>query len=642
MDVRLYRFWIVGCLLLAVALDLMAEPRLGLTPEKRDSLRGAMDNPGDPRHAIYQLLRARVEAPETWWNRDEGNWNYGRSYLASASAFLYALNGEARLAQQSYDTLRAIYEDPDPDRRLPHEGYGLSRATVGLGLAYTWDWAREGLDEQQRAWLRARMLEALDAWPEYRHANLETEHQGSNWVSVCRGGELILMLAAGEETRRAERYAFLKQSLLRHMRNFDEIGVSQEGIGYTAYGGIFLLRALLALRDVGDTALEEEAARHAWWKQAMYAGSFAQLPAETGRAWLMSGVGGPGIGDEGWASLLLGFVPKADLPYFLWWYQRHMGALAPGPAQQRYDPRRDGQVWAMLLYPERSPVLDPTRVYPTGIRGAAGQVLLRNRWRNAGDIQVSVHADTQHHSHAWDQPEVFSVHVLAHGETWLGGPGKEKEPRHFTTLLVDGRHARERGGVADNGALKRVELFPDGALVVVDGGEQYRQLGVKSAERQVLVHFHPESDDLLLSTLDRIESDEPHTYTWQANLGGPGESRPVVRDRRFLPVLNQPFVFMGGGWPVCSVLGEIPDMQETEELQIHYGDPIRIQRRGTNAELWVQLTWRCVGGAFDPRGAVVEAPHLDAKVERGEDGGLLLRRGPMGPLTPPTASVPQQ
>ncbi len=521
---------------------------------------------------------------------------------------------------------------------MPHEGYGLSRATVGLGLAYTWDWARDGLSAPQQDWLRARISEALDAWPGYQHANLEAEHQGSNWVSVCRGGELILLLAAGQETARAERYAFLKQSLERHMRNFDEIGVSQEGIGYTAYGGIFLLRALLALRDVGDESLEEEAARHQWWKQAMYAGSFSAVAAGPSRAWLMSGVGGPSIGDEGWASLLMGFVPQPQMPFYLWWYNRHMGPLSPGPEDSRFDPGRDGQVWAMLLYPPDVAEQDPTRVYPSGITGGAGQVLLRNRWRNQGDVLVSVHADTRHHSHAWDQPETFSIHVLAHGETWLGGPNKLREPQHFSTLLVDGRHARETGGAEDNGVMRRVVFFPLGALVQMDGGEQYRQLGVKRVERQVLVHFHPNSQDLLLSTLDRVESDEPHTYTWQANLGEPGHERPVVRDRRFRPVLNQPFVFMGGGWPVCSVMGELPEAGESEAYRIRYGDPIRVETRGTNAELWVQLTWRCVGGAVDGRGAILEAPHLDAKVTRDADGNLMLLIGGAGAAERPGAS----
>ncbi len=602
-------------------------PRLGLKPEKREAMRAAARNPEDPRYAIFQLLRARVDQPDSWWKREEPNWNYGRAYLATASSFAYQVTGETRYAQLAYDTLRAVYEDPDPDLRLPHEGYGLSRATVGLGLAYTWDWARDAYSGEQREWLRGRILEALDAWPSYRHANLETEHQGSNWVSVCRGGELILMLAAGEETARAERYTFLKRSLQQHMRNFDEIGVSQEGIGYTGYGGIFLLRALLALRDAGDLELEEEAARHEWWKQAMYAGSFSTVSASAGRAWLMSGVGGPGIGDEGWASLLLGFVPEAHRPHFLWWYNRHLGASAVGPAEWRFDPRRDGQVWAMLLYPADVTEQDPTGVYPSGITGSAGQVLLRNRWRNRGDVQVSVHADLRHHSHAWDQPEALSVHVLAHGETWLGGPGKEREPQHFSTLLVDGRHARENWGVPDSGAMKKVLFFPTGALVAMEGGEQYRQLGVKRVERQVLVHFHANSDDLLLSTLDRIESDVPHTYTWQANMGEPGQTRMVVRDRRFRPVLNQPFVMMGGGWPVCSLVGELPGASETEGFRIRYGDPVRIERDGTDAEIWVQLSWRCVGGRQDQRGAIIESPHLNGTVSRDAEGNLALQFG---------------
>nr|MCU0228144.1 hypothetical protein [Bryobacterales bacterium] len=389
--------------------------------------------------------------------------------------------------------------------------------------------------------------------------------------------------------------------------------------------GIFLLRALLALRDVGDTDLEEEAARHAWWRQAMYAGSFSSVSASAARAWLMSGVGGPAIGDEGWASLLLAFAPQDQLPYFLWWYNRHLGATSTGDVAWRFDPRRDGQVWAMLLYPSDVREQDPTGIFPSGITGSAGQVLLRNRWRNQGDVQVAVHADLRHHSHAWDQPEALSVHVLAHGETWLGGPGKETAPQHFSTLLVDGRHARDKGGVRDGGLMSKVLFFPQGALIAMEGGEQYRQLGVRKVERQVLVHFHPNSDDLLLSTLDRIESDDPHTYTWQANIGEPGQSRIVVRDRRFRPSLNQPFVLMGGGWPVCSLVGELPGAADAEGYRIRYGDPVRIQRDGASLEIWVQLAWRCVGGRTGPGGAIIESPHLNGTVGRDAQGNLALQ-----------------
>lgn len=631
----LFRQGVAFLLLLPLCSALHAETRLGLTPARLASVRAAAEDPTDPRHAIYQLLRAPVdESAET-----EGD--HGSSFAAIRAAFLYKLTGEASYARQAYDVLRGVYEAAP----IPHEREGRARAVVSLGLAYTWDWARQALSAGERAWLQARVREMLDSWPDYRHEDLAAGKEGDSFTAVCRGSELVLMLAAREEASRVARYQKLKQLLRLHMEGFDEIGVSPEGSAYPADGGPFLLRALLALRDAGDAELEAEAAKHAWWKQAMYAGAFSQRADGSSRNWLMSGSGGPGIGDAGWASLLLGFVPREDLPYFLWWYAHHMGTASPGGEASRYDPHGDGRVWALLLYPPRAPMLDPTGVYGSGIRGAAGQVLLRNRWRNRADIQVSIHAGSWPAGRHLGPPETFSIRVLAHGETWIGGPGGETGAPHFSTLLVDGRppempaHADGENATL-GGAIRRAEFWPDGAYVVVDGGEPYRALGASRAERHMLVHFHPASDDLLLDTLDRVESAEPHTYTWQLNLGEPGETRRVARDRRLTPMLNQPFVFLGGGWPLCSVVGEV--MDASEDLKMQYQDPIRVERRGTRAEIRMQMSWRCSGGAFAPNSAaMLEFPRLPGEVIRAPDGGLALERPRGQPLALPLPSQPR-
>ena len=40
-----------------------------------------------------------------------------------------------RYAELAYKSLHLVFEDPDPKRRVPHDGYGLSRAMMGLVLA---------------------------------------------------------------------------------------------------------------------------------------------------------------------------------------------------------------------------------------------------------------------------------------------------------------------------------------------------------------------------------------------------------------------------------------------------------------------------------------------------------------------------
>src|SRR5690606_17468743 len=110
-----------------------------------------------------------------------------------------------------------------------------------------------------------------------------------------------------------------------------------------------------------------------------------------------------------------------------------------------------------------------------------------------------------------------------------------------STLLVDGRAPASSDGAG--GSIRQAEFWLDGAYIVVEGSAAYRSLGVKRAERHVLIHFDALSNDLLLNTLDRVEADRPHSYTWQMNLGEPNETRRVVRDRRLTPIRNQAFVF---------------------------------------------------------------------------------------------------
>ncbi len=611
-------------LLLALCPLLHAEARLGLTADRLASVRKAIDDPAETRHAIYRALRASVDSPK------QPDAAIDPFFSAIRASLLHKLTAEPRYAAQAYQHLRGAYTS-DP---APHQADWPVRAAASLGLAYTWDWSA-GASAADRAWLKDRITEMLAAWPAYQHEDLTPGLEGLSAHAACRGSELVLLLAAGEETRQSSRYRALKQDLLLHMQRFDEIGASSEGSVYPANGGTYLLRALLALRDVGDLELEAEAAKHAWWRQAMYSGAFSLRPDGAQRNWLMSGAGGPSIGDAGWASLLLAFVPRPNVPYFLWWYEHHAGAASPGDENLRYDPQADGRVWALLLYPEQTPMLDPTGVFPSGIRGTSGQVLIRNRWRNRSDIQIAIHAGAPLSSNLPGPSETFRLQVLAHGETWIGGPDTPANPGEASTLLVDGQAPASptptlstipTGAKTQGGSIRSAEFWLDGAYVVLDGGEAYRSLGVDQAERHVLVHFHPASDDLLLNTLDRVESTGLHSYTWQANLGEPGEKRRVARDRRLSPTLNPAFVFVGGGWPLCSVVGQPLDTRE--DLKIQYQDPVRATFSGTKAELRMQLTWHCSGGAFAPgSSAILESPRLIGEIVRTAEGGLTLKRG---------------
>lgn len=550
------------CLLLA------AQPRLLLDASKAAQIRQLASVEGSPHQQMLELLRQRVESGAAI--SDAQNANYGHAYQATMAAFLHLLTADKRHCQLAYDALESVYRNANSETILLEQGYGLARATVGSGFAYAYDWCRAAWSPTQTAWVAARLRAGLDAWVDFRHANVEADHKGSNWVSVCRSGELLMLLALRLEKERPDRYALLKNDLLRHMQNFDELGVSQEGIGYTGYGGIFLLRALLTLRSVGDHDLDAEASRHHWWKQAMYSGTFHD--AGNGRIWLMSGVSNSGIGDEGWASLLFAFTPPDHLPHFKWWYERHMGRLSPGPAQRRFDPRREGVIWAMLCYPANIPEQDPTGILPPAVAGSGGLVFFRNRWQDADDLLLSFHADTQWHSHAWDQPEALQFQLFAYGASFAGGPEKTRDPRNFSTLLVDGRHVGERA----RGTVGRLESFtakPNGGVAIATGGSQYASLGV-DVTRSFTVEFQPGNRARLIFR-DQLRAPAQHRYTWQMNLGNHASDGGIRSNDAFQ--LASARGSLSGKILLPATASLIP------------GDPLRVENSGADVDFHVEL-----------------------------------------------------
>ncbi|MFH5885418.1 hypothetical protein ACG2F4_13990 [Halalkalibaculum sp. DA3122] len=490
--------------------------------DRLQQIRQAVEVEGSHHAEAFQLLKEKVKDGYEAFGATESNWNYARSYLAQSAAFLYQLTGNEKYADIAYETLVAVHEDPDPDGRLPEEGYGLSRATVGMGFALAYDWLHDAWSAEQRAYIRQKIVTALDAWEEYYHANIDHTY-GSNWTAVCRGGELIMMLAVGEEKSRSERYETIKEHLKKHIRNgYDNLGVTQEGIGYTSYGGIFLLPAIYAAQSVGDDELYQAARSIDWHRQAIYAGSFAGIPQNgtmTGhKIYLMSGVGGPAINEEGWASLLLNWAPEEDLPYYLWWYDRHTGKLAVprDDPSQRYDFKRQGTIWAMLYYPEELEAKDPTGVYPKAIRSGWGTTLFRNRWKNPDDIFANLIADGSDHSHAWSQTEAGQLGLIGFQKMFIGGPNKERAPRYYSKVLMNGKTGAEN----TTGRQVHFEQYENGGYSVIDGGAQYGKLGVDRYRRHMLVQFaDPEKNEALVAVADRLEADSTMSYTWNLNYG---------------------------------------------------------------------------------------------------------------------------
>jgi len=570
-------------------------PRLFLKPDKVAEIRDAIAKKGSHHAEVFDALKEYVDTKGRQPHDPASkNWNYDRAYMARSAACLHVITGEKKYAALAFDVLKDVHDKPDPDRRLPDEvkTYGLAKATVGEGFALAYDWCYNAWSQDQREYVRDVLKRSLDVWPKYSHSQLQVE-RGSNWAAVCRGAELVMLLASHEDKARPDRQKYLIGQLTRHMAvTYGPGGLSQEGIGYTGYGGIYLLEACYALAETGDDTLTKQLSKHAFWKLQMFAAS-SIVKDEHQRRYIQQGVSGPTIGDEGWASLTLRSVAKDDLPHFGWFYDRHMGRLAPGTPAQKYDPRRAAWVWALLCYPPGLESKNPAEaVGHAHFDVKVGGFFFRNRWQDENDILCAIYSDLANHK-AWDKREATGIRLLAHGTPFFGGPGKSDGAGLHSRLLVDGKSDAGKDS-GKNGQNVAAESNDHGGYVVVGGGSTYKSLGVDDLRRHLLVDFSLGEDTAVLSTLDRVKSGKSHTYTWNANLGD-DKSDGGIKVTSGSEGGRPTFLLNGkNGWVKGWVL-------HPADAKVKAGDPLQIELKGTNADIWVAML---VGGGAPPKGSI--------------------------------------
>ncbi|MFP4106917.1 MAG: hypothetical protein ACLFVU_12615, partial [Phycisphaerae bacterium] len=586
---------VLSAVLLSTAVSLAEEvshPRLFLTEKKVQSLRKAIEVKGSHHQRAYAALKARVDGHIAEKDMYGGS-KYWPSYVAREAALLSVIGPEKdrkKYATLACDVWRYVYGKGH--KVSPVRGSGLAKGMMSLGLGLSYDWCYNTWTDEQREYVQKKVDEALKAWPGARHPNVSGK-MVSNWAAVMRGGEMVLRLAAGADTD-DKRYKKIRYDLMMHSINaFGSLGMTQEGLGYTEYPGGFLMPAAYAAAQLGDAGVLGVLRSKQSWRLAMYSHSFMDHPT---RKFLMSGVSHQSNYDEGWASLLLNLPAEDQMPYYLWFYDRHMGVKGPHADEEMFDANRAGTVWSLLYYPVEVKPKDPTGVFPQAVGDKRGYYFFRNRWKDANDIQLSLMADSVHHRRAWDQPEIFAINILAHDTRFIGGPGKKRDQELYSTLLIDGKYSTRATGNA-GGKTKDFTVTENGGYVIVDGSEHYGKLGCTSAERHGLVHFTaPEKNTAVFATLDRVKADESRTFTWQANLGNESEDGGVKLSSG--SEAGRPFFLMKGkgdayvkGWVLSH-----PDATITAK-----GDPLRIDVKGSKADLWVVMY---IGSGTPPKATI--------------------------------------
>lgn len=584
-------------------------PRLILTPSQVGALRQAVEQPGAHHRRVLAAMKQRVDIAAE--DLAHGPRNLARATLAREAAVIYVITDDLRYATLAYEALRLIDQNPG-ERGLPDRGDGLSRAAAGLAFALCYDWCYNGWTILQRDAIRGRILDSLDAWPDYGHSTFGGD-KVSYWNAVCRSSELIMMLATYQERSRDRRLEDIKEDLRQHMRSaYGPTGLSQEGLGAVAEACLYMAPAVYALRSIGDNSLDGDFDAQAWWKLALFTSSMVTA-GEDGRRMLQSGVSPSVPGDRGWLSVLIPTVPRERLAHYLWFYDRTVGVdAADGEGDDTcFDARDAGGTWALLCYPTDGKADDPGASLGHTLADAErGAYLFRNQWRNHDDVLISLSADARSQGFAWDRPEALNLSVIAFGQPFISGPAKQRRSSYVSTLLVDGRADRGRGADGDTGLIDSFATTNDGGYAIVGGGTQYKSLGMDDVRRHLLVDFSGRCGYDLFATLDRVVAadDRPHDYTYQLNIGDEqGDAGLAVTTGEEAGRVT--FLLTAGDGAFCKGWVVAP-----RDATIQAGDPLRIDVRGVNTEIWVTM----VVGRGDPPTATFKGEGLNSALHLGE------------------------
>lgn len=516
-----------------VTLPVKAETdRMWIDSARLSQMRLAIQVEGSVHQKSFQIMQARVDSANRdsidWtiyggsWDGD--NWNYYRNRLVREASMLYLLTDSTVYAQLAYDVLFAIHNDPDPDGRLPESGYGLARATVGLGFAIAYNWCYPAWNSEQRAYVRSKIILSLDNWPSYSHVNLDTYDNGSNWVGVCRSAELLMMLATAEDTIRTERYGYLHASLFSHINTaFGDKGFCQEGNGYIAYPGAFLFPAVFALAHKGDSSLFYELNQKRFWEIVTYTSAFSFFKEDGPLPYFTKannfGVGSNTFNQEGFKNLLFNTVDGDELRYYQYIYDHQEGLQSGRPDAYLFDQTRAGMLWLLTYYPfDQESSLSPQGNMPLSmVDSVYGYAVFRNQWKDSNDIVFSLAGDQKNYGRAWDQPEASQITLTANNMIFFSGPGKNTSRADYSTLQTDHISDSKRGGTS--GRLISMQRHSHGGYAVVDGFNKYHEAGLSKMQRHALVQYQENRNSGLFAIMDQMSAESPHTYTFNLSLG---------------------------------------------------------------------------------------------------------------------------
>lgn len=496
-------------------------PRLFLDSQKIKKLQTAIETPGTHHYELFGRIKARVDSQDLSLYPSSKP-NYNRSYQAVENALVYLLTDSTKYAQRTYEILEDMYTSgakgtptiPDLGDQSKHEpgSKALTYAFPGMAYAICYDWARSGWDTNQVNYVYDSLKQGVDDWEHLFRWELY-DMPLSNWNAVCKGTEVVMMLAARLEDERPTQYQHAKDTLKLHLnRAHGPSGYTYEGLGYLHYGMPFAFAGWYAAGSIGDTSMNQAFTRKSFGQLLMYTFSFTD-----NRTHLMTSVDSHHPDGEGLFGLVMNAIPDDSLSYYKYFYDRHIGIKSNLPDREQYDQKRLGAIWNLIYYPAHVTAKDPDEKFaPVLADNEFGAYFFRNRWNNENDILFDIMGHYIHHSsNSWNKAETFNICLVSLDQLFIGNSAKTYNDAYTSSLLVDDTGWED---AEDAGNFEAFNATANGGYVIIDGGNKYSKLGVSDAKRHCKVTFTDDSA-ALISTLDQLQSNTSHSYTWQINVG---------------------------------------------------------------------------------------------------------------------------
>ncbi|MGS2619707.1 galactose-binding domain-containing protein [Micromonospora sp. LZ34] len=451
-------------------------------PAELEKVRRVITQPGTPRETWQAILDALAKG------------TVAGSSGARLAAFAFAITEDAGYAHQAF----AYFQQGAAV--LPTQRGALEFGGNAMSLAQAYDLAFHGWTPAQRAEAVETFKRASAMLGTTHHGNIDNDaDKASNWVTVIRGGELIMDLAVrgdGDFGLQEERIPVLLDENRRHLDEaYGDSGWNQEGWDYINYAVETTAPAVRAARQAGISALTR-----AWERPRL-----AELALHTQSLRPTADKIQFGVGERtgGLSAHLLGTGSRDAQAAYRWMYER-IGAISANP-------------FVLLNWPEKIKAQDPDTF--SSLRTALlddkeGSYLFRDRTQGDDDVLVGVNNRNRNRI-GWSQPESFALNLIGQGTTWARMPAKENTTYSlFSKPLIDGR-AVPAGITPGQGTTRTARAFPGqgGGFVSLEAAKDY---GVDVATRDIVADLRPTGGaDAVIAVHDHFADDTSHRIDWQ-------------------------------------------------------------------------------------------------------------------------------